>query len=97
MKPAEGVEVPRTLKDTQDKLLVLDGMGRLDIHRLAGGPERRSIAGHSHRRNFVVVGEALLVAQPMEALTSVNEAAAAACVAVLPTLALEAQKGVPQV
>lgn len=58
--------MPRTLKDTQDMLLVLDGTGSLDIRRLAEGPERRSIAGHSHRRNFVVVGEAVLVARTME-------------------------------
>ena len=50
--------MPRTLKDTQDKPLVLDGTSGLDIRRLAGGPERRSIAGHSHRRNFAAVGKA---------------------------------------
>ena len=66
VKPAEGAEEPRTLEDIQDMPLVLDGTGGLDIRRLAGGPERRSIAGHSHRRNFVVVGKALLVRQPME-------------------------------
>lgn len=54
------------MKDSQDKPLVLDGTGSLDIRKLAGGQERRSIASHSHRRNFVVVGEALLVARSME-------------------------------
>ena len=66
VKPAQGAEVPRTLEDIQDKPLVLDGTSGLDIRRLAGGPARRSIAGHSHKRNFVVVGKALLVRQPME-------------------------------
>jgi hypothetical protein len=63
---AEGVEVPRMLKDTQDKPFALDGTGSFDICRLAGGAGRHSIAGHSHRRNFVVVGVALLVARLME-------------------------------
>ena len=66
VKPAEGAEVPRTLEDIQDKPLVLDGTGGLDIRRLVEGPERRSIAGHSHRRNLAVVGKALPVGRPME-------------------------------
>ena len=66
VRPAEGAEVPHTLEDIQDMLLVLDGTSGLDIRTLAGGPERRSTAGHSHRRNFAVVGKALLVGRPME-------------------------------